>query len=218
MVQPEAQTLLLVHHNVQPTWNLLNWKRHFCINFNMTLNFNFIFNCDILCRDHRIILKKVSFSVFSLPLIPSLHVSQAYCGFFRSNTNSKHLSAVATGNWGCGAFGGDTRLKGNIGWNIYRNIIKRKEKTVYGNKHETKSVCSYARAEMAPLMKFGRYLILLAYILHSDRILLHCMSIEATLCPVSPKPLWSISSSPRVSLTFSFPPFIDQLTHIYVFH
>lgn len=165
MVQPEAQTLLLVHHNVQPTWNLLNWKRHFCINFNMTLNFNFIFNCDILCRDHRIIWKKVSSSVFSLPLIPSLHVSQAYCGFFRSNTNSKHLSAVATGNWGCGAFGGDTRLKGNIGWNIYRNIIKRKEKTVYGNKHETKSVCSYARAEMAPLMKFGRYLILLAYIL-----------------------------------------------------
>jgi len=40
-------------------------------------------------------------------------LSQAYCGFFRNN--GKHLSAVATGNWGCGAFGGDTRLKGIIG-------------------------------------------------------------------------------------------------------
>lgn len=30
--------------------------------------------------------------------------------------------------------------------------------------------------------------------------------------------LWSISSSPRVSLTCPVPPFIDQLTHIYVFH
>uniref|UniRef100_A0A671Y718 poly(ADP-ribose) glycohydrolase n=1 Tax=Sparus aurata TaxID=8175 RepID=A0A671Y718_SPAAU len=41
-------------------------------------------------------------------------LNKAYCGFFRSNTNSKHLSAVATGNWGCGAFGGDTRLKALI--------------------------------------------------------------------------------------------------------
>lgn len=41
-------------------------------------------------------------------------LNKAYCGFFRSNTKSKHLSAVATGNWGCGAFGGDTRLKALI--------------------------------------------------------------------------------------------------------
>nr|XP_046257073.1 poly(ADP-ribose) glycohydrolase [Scatophagus argus]XP_046257074.1 poly(ADP-ribose) glycohydrolase [Scatophagus argus]XP_046257075.1 poly(ADP-ribose) glycohydrolase [Scatophagus argus]XP_046257076.1 poly(ADP-ribose) glycohydrolase [Scatophagus argus] len=41
-------------------------------------------------------------------------LNKAYCGFFRSNINSKHLSAVATGNWGCGAFGGDTRLKALI--------------------------------------------------------------------------------------------------------
>ncbi|XP_068184210.1 poly(ADP-ribose) glycohydrolase isoform X2 [Antennarius striatus] len=41
-------------------------------------------------------------------------LNKAYCGFFRSNTNRKHLSAVATGNWGCGAFGGDTRLKALI--------------------------------------------------------------------------------------------------------
>ncbi|KAM4607203.1 poly(ADP-ribose) glycohydrolase isoform 1-T2 [Polymixia lowei] len=38
-------------------------------------------------------------------------LNKAYCGFFRHNVNSEHLSAVATGNWGCGAFGGDTRLK-----------------------------------------------------------------------------------------------------------
>ncbi|XP_057215025.1 poly(ADP-ribose) glycohydrolase isoform X1 [Triplophysa rosa] len=36
---------------------------------------------------------------------------QAYCGFAHPEMNTKHLSAVATGNWGCGAFGGDTRLK-----------------------------------------------------------------------------------------------------------
>ncbi|XP_031435057.1 poly(ADP-ribose) glycohydrolase isoform X3 [Clupea harengus] len=38
-------------------------------------------------------------------------LNKAYCGFFRPGVNSQYLSAVATGNWGCGAFGGDTRLK-----------------------------------------------------------------------------------------------------------
>lgn len=41
-------------------------------------------------------------------------LNKAYCGFYRNNANRKHLSAVATGNWGCGAFGGDTRLKAMI--------------------------------------------------------------------------------------------------------
>ncbi|XP_061600935.1 poly(ADP-ribose) glycohydrolase isoform X2 [Cololabis saira] len=41
-------------------------------------------------------------------------LNKAYCGFYRNNANVKHLSAVATGNWGCGAFGGDTRLKALI--------------------------------------------------------------------------------------------------------
>ncbi|XP_071371738.1 poly(ADP-ribose) glycohydrolase [Centroberyx affinis] len=41
-------------------------------------------------------------------------LNKAYCGFFRNNSNNQHLSAVATGNWGCGAFGGDTRLKALI--------------------------------------------------------------------------------------------------------
>ncbi|XP_057704396.1 poly(ADP-ribose) glycohydrolase isoform X1 [Corythoichthys intestinalis] len=41
-------------------------------------------------------------------------LNKAYCGFFRNNANTKHLSAIATGNWGCGAFGGDTRLKALI--------------------------------------------------------------------------------------------------------
>ncbi|KAG9345970.1 hypothetical protein JZ751_007785 [Albula glossodonta] len=35
----------------------------------------------------------------------------AYCGFVRPGVNIQNLSAVATGNWGCGVFGGDTRLK-----------------------------------------------------------------------------------------------------------
>ncbi|XP_066535232.1 poly(ADP-ribose) glycohydrolase isoform X2 [Hoplias malabaricus] len=38
-------------------------------------------------------------------------LNKAYCGFVRHGVNTQNLSAVATGNWGCGAFGGDTRLK-----------------------------------------------------------------------------------------------------------
>ncbi|KAK1333853.1 hypothetical protein QTO34_006241 [Cnephaeus nilssonii] len=36
---------------------------------------------------------------------------RAYCGFLRPGVSSENLAAVATGNWGCGAFGGDARLK-----------------------------------------------------------------------------------------------------------
>ncbi|NXC14083.1 PARG glycohydrolase, partial [Corythaeola cristata] len=38
----------------------------------------------------------------------------AYCGFSRPSVPPQHLSAIATGNWGCGAFGGDSRLKALI--------------------------------------------------------------------------------------------------------
>ncbi|NXN76798.1 PARG glycohydrolase, partial [Himantopus himantopus] len=38
----------------------------------------------------------------------------AYCGFSRPTVPPQHLSAIATGNWGCGAFGGDSRLKALI--------------------------------------------------------------------------------------------------------
>lgn len=41
-----------------------------------------------------------------------LFILQAYCGFLRPGVPPENLSAVATGNWGCGAFGGDARLKG----------------------------------------------------------------------------------------------------------
>uniref|UniRef100_A0A3Q2TU85 poly(ADP-ribose) glycohydrolase n=1 Tax=Fundulus heteroclitus TaxID=8078 RepID=A0A3Q2TU85_FUNHE len=49
-----------------------------------------------------------------LPEKITRELNKAYCGFYRSNINVKHLPAVATGNWGCGAFGGDTRLKALI--------------------------------------------------------------------------------------------------------
>ncbi|KAI1894353.1 hypothetical protein AGOR_G00114940 [Albula goreensis] len=38
-------------------------------------------------------------------------LNKAYCGFARPGVPDQNLCAVATGNWGCGAFGGDTRLK-----------------------------------------------------------------------------------------------------------
>ncbi|XP_028585078.2 poly(ADP-ribose) glycohydrolase [Podarcis muralis] len=41
-------------------------------------------------------------------------LNKAYCGFSRPGIPPHHLSAVATGNWGCGAFGGDSRLKALI--------------------------------------------------------------------------------------------------------
>ncbi|XP_044276274.1 poly(ADP-ribose) glycohydrolase isoform X2 [Varanus komodoensis] len=41
-------------------------------------------------------------------------LNKAYCGFARPGVPPHHLSAVATGNWGCGAFGGDARLKALI--------------------------------------------------------------------------------------------------------
>ena len=36
---------------------------------------------------------------------------QAYCGFVAPGIEAEHLSCLATGNWGCGAFGGDQRIK-----------------------------------------------------------------------------------------------------------
>ncbi|XP_039990905.1 poly(ADP-ribose) glycohydrolase isoform X2 [Xiphias gladius] len=47
---------------------------------------------------------------FSLKKI-NRELNKAYCGFARPEEQSQNLAAVATGNWGCGVFGGDTRLK-----------------------------------------------------------------------------------------------------------
>uniref|UniRef100_A0A670YUA5 poly(ADP-ribose) glycohydrolase n=2 Tax=Pseudonaja textilis TaxID=8673 RepID=A0A670YUA5_PSETE len=41
-------------------------------------------------------------------------LNKAFCGFSRPGVPPHHLPAVATGNWGCGAFGGDSRLKALI--------------------------------------------------------------------------------------------------------
>ncbi|KAF7669365.1 hypothetical protein LDENG_00199680 [Lucifuga dentata] len=48
------------------------------------------------------------------PLKINRELNKAYCGFARPEESSQNLSAVATGNWGCGVFGGDTRLKALI--------------------------------------------------------------------------------------------------------
>ncbi|XP_054605219.2 poly(ADP-ribose) glycohydrolase isoform X3 [Nothobranchius furzeri] len=41
-------------------------------------------------------------------------LNKAFCGFRHPEEKSPTLAAVATGNWGCGVFGGDTRLKALI--------------------------------------------------------------------------------------------------------
>uniref|UniRef100_A0AAY3ZX26 poly(ADP-ribose) glycohydrolase n=1 Tax=Denticeps clupeoides TaxID=299321 RepID=A0AAY3ZX26_9TELE len=38
-------------------------------------------------------------------------LNKAFCGFVRPGVPRDQLTAVATGNWGCGVFGGDARLK-----------------------------------------------------------------------------------------------------------
>lgn len=44
-------------------------------------------------------------------------LNKAYCGFVSTcTTTSGHQCAVATGNWGCGAFGGEPRLKAILQW------------------------------------------------------------------------------------------------------
>lgn len=44
-------------------------------------------------------------------------LNKAYCGFTNSKkASSGHSMAVATGNWGCGAFGGDPYLKALLQW------------------------------------------------------------------------------------------------------
>ncbi len=52
-------------------------------------------------------------------------LNKAYCGFMAHHTtNSGNLAAVATGNWGCGAFGGDPCLKVLLQW-MAASVAKR---------------------------------------------------------------------------------------------
>lgn len=48
------------------------------------------------------------------PAMLKRELNKAYCGFSNSQLDPTNLPAVATGNWGCGAFGGDARLKALI--------------------------------------------------------------------------------------------------------
>ena len=52
-------------------------------------------------------------------------LNKAYCGFMSDEcTHCGQLSAVATGNWGCGAFGGEPRLKALLQW-MAASVAKR---------------------------------------------------------------------------------------------
>lgn len=50
----------------------------------------------------------------SLIRIVYIFMLKAYVGFRSPNDFSEYTPAIATGNWGCGAFNGDSRLKGNL--------------------------------------------------------------------------------------------------------
>ncbi|RXN08775.1 poly(ADP-ribose) glycohydrolase-like protein [Labeo rohita] len=64
-------------------------------------------------------------------------LNKAYCGFVRPGVQTENLSAVATGNWGCGAFGGDKRLKGYV-FGLLRQYYERVcKETTRGKPQET---------------------------------------------------------------------------------
>uniref|UniRef100_A0A8C1ZT06 poly(ADP-ribose) glycohydrolase n=1 Tax=Cyprinus carpio TaxID=7962 RepID=A0A8C1ZT06_CYPCA len=74
----------------------------------------------------------------------SRELNKAFCGFVRPGVQAENLSAVATGNWGCGAFGGDKRLKG-------------------ATRSQTPEIKSYHVNITKPQMKVKHYELLLQY-------------------------------------------------------
>ncbi|XP_074647894.1 poly(ADP-ribose) glycohydrolase-like [Tubulanus polymorphus] len=66
---------------------------------------------DVLAIDALVVRQ---FSQQFRPSYVNRELTKAFSGFVNSGVAAKHLSAIATGNWGCGAFGGDKRLKGLI--------------------------------------------------------------------------------------------------------
>ena len=56
----------------------------------------------------------------------SRELNKAYCGFMGEGTSTPcgQLMAVATGNWGCGAFGGEPHLKALLQW-MAASVAKR---------------------------------------------------------------------------------------------
>lgn len=62
----------------------------------------------------------LDFSFFSKQQALSMLLLQAYCAFngkYKAEEYDERdivLPAVCTGNWGCGAFGGDKQLKGEL--------------------------------------------------------------------------------------------------------
>ncbi|XP_062510485.1 poly(ADP-ribose) glycohydrolase-like isoform X2 [Corticium candelabrum] len=69
------------------------------------------------CFTEVLVIDALHFHRFPEQFKPGLirrELNKAYCGFKSNTTSPAHLSAIATGNWGCGAFGGDLYLKGLI--------------------------------------------------------------------------------------------------------
>eukprot|EP00794_Sanderia_malayensis_P016702 gene16702-18396_t len=57
------------------------------------------------------------FNIYAHQFKPAMlkrELNKAYCGFHNPKVDPVNLPAIATGNWGCGAFGGDARLKALI--------------------------------------------------------------------------------------------------------
>ncbi|WAQ96761.1 PARG-like protein [Mya arenaria] len=67
--------------------------------------------CEVVAIDALVIHDHKS--QFRLEMVKR-ELSKAYCGFLSPGPADRALPAVCTGNWGCGAFGGDKQLKALI--------------------------------------------------------------------------------------------------------
>ncbi|KAL8616975.1 hypothetical protein ACOMHN_041893 [Nucella lapillus] len=64
--------------------------------------------CEVVAID-ALVFRNNYYRQFKRPSIIR-ELNKAYCGFM-STVEEKHRAAVCTGNWGCGAFGGDKQIK-----------------------------------------------------------------------------------------------------------
>ncbi|GBN70196.1 Poly(ADP-ribose) glycohydrolase, partial [Araneus ventricosus] len=83
-------------------------------------------------------------------------LNKAYCGFFE-DAPPINLSAVASGNWGCGAFNGDPRLKFLIQLMAASHTGRDLLYFTFGNKHLKKELKEIYRFISEKNLFVGKY-------------------------------------------------------------
>lgn len=97
-------------------------------------------------------------------------LNKAYCGFREQNKDLK--TAVATGNWGCGAFGGDFHLKSLL--QLMAAAVARRDVVYFTFKDEDfagklRDIHSFLRTNRITVMKLWSYLMKYGSILKTNK-------------------------------------------------